>query len=196
MTLNFIQNVTLVSPQSFTIAYSDILPLSSNYDLGSSISLVSTDGNIIPSTMLEDFSNYKLIIKTDYKIIDFLKYSFKFKVVDYWGDEHFTNIFFIAILRNQPPMVVGTIPNSTFYLGQLHGVINTPPILFNDPGDTLTYITTLWLQYQSQPIRATYIKDKNLFDVNYPPKFSAYWRLALVAKDTGSSFVSLIVYFY
>ena len=184
--INFIQNITLVSPQSFSISYTDILSSSINYGLNSSISLVRADDNIIPSWMLENYDNYLLTVKTDFKIEETLKNYFKFKIVDYCGDAHYSNAFYVTILKNQHPIVVGTIPNSTFYEGQLNGTIPVPSPLFIDPGDTLIIETSLCLQVESQPIKATYKKDDNVIKVSFPPKFHAYWRIALVASDTGN----------
>ena len=135
--INFIQNITLVSPQSFSISYTDILSSSINYGLNSSISLVSADNSIVPSWILENYENYLLTVKTDFKIEETLKNCFKLKIVDYCGDAHYSNVFYVTILKNQHPIVVGTIPNSTFYEGQLYGIIPVPSPLFIDPGDTL-----------------------------------------------------------
>ena len=191
--LNYIQNVTLVSPQSYLIKYSDILKQSLSYDLKSSISVVSVDGNIIPSWMEENSVNYTLNILTNFTLESTLKFAYKFKVVDDWGVAHYSNIFYVIILKNQAPIAVASIPNATFYEGQLSGIIPTPAVLFSDPGDTLDFIPTLCIQYDSQAIIATYEKDKNYISVRYPPRFHAFWRLALVAKDSVSHYT--FIYF-
>ena len=190
--LKYIQNVTLVSPQSLILSYSDILSSSSSYSLNSSILLISTGGIAVPNWMYENLTNYLLTIKTDFKIEETLKYNLKFKVVDNWGDVHYTNEFLVTVLKNTPPIVVGIVPNSTFYEGQLERIIPVPSILFSDPGDFLIIQTSIWYQYEAQFIRTAYIKEGNHIKVSYPPKFHAYWRLALVASDTGIWYFTVV----
>ena len=142
--------------------------------------------------MYENLTNYSLTIKTDFKIEETLKYYLKFKVVDYWRDAHYTNEFSVTVLKNKPPIVIGLVPNSTFYEGQLEGIISLPSILFSDPGDSLIIQTSIWYQHEAQLIRAVYIKEDNHIKVSYPPKFHAYWRLALVASDTGMRYFTVV----
>ena len=146
--LNFIDNITLTSPQTYSISYSKILK--SNFGLNSSISLVCADETEIPKWMEDTKSEYSLNITTNFVDERLLRLSFKFKVIDYCGDEHYTNIFYVTVLQNKPPIAVASIPNATFYEGQLSGVIRTPEVLFYDPGDTLTFLTTICYQYDSQ----------------------------------------------
>ena len=142
--------------------------------------------------MYENLTSYSLTIKTDFKIEESLKYYLKFKVVDYCGDVHYTNEFSVTVLKNTPPMIIGIVPNSTFYEGQLEGIISLPSILFSDPGDSLIIRTAIWYQYEAQLIRAAYIKEDNHIKVSYPPKFHAYWKLALVAIDTGMWYFTVV----
>ena len=41
-----------------------------------------------------------------------------------------------------------------------HGIIPTPAVIFSDPGDRLTYVTSLWAEESAQLIRILYEFDK------------------------------------
>ena len=134
------QNVTLVSPQSFSITYSDILSSSNNYDLKDSISLVGVDGSTIPYYVTQNVSEYSLKVSSNFTVDNTIQLNYKFKVIDYWGNEHYTNIFTLTIYPNKPPAVLSSIANSTFYEGQLFGVIPVANNLFSDPGDKTSLV--------------------------------------------------------
>ena len=128
-------NITLVSPQSFSITYSDILSSSNNYDLKGSISLVGVDGSTFPYYVTQNVSEYSLKVSSNFTVDKTIQFNYKFKVIDYWGDEHYTNVFILTIYPNRPPAVQSSIANSLFYEGQLFGIIPVANNLFSDPGD-------------------------------------------------------------
>ena len=139
LSLNLVHNITLVSPQNFLIIYSDILSSNYNYDLKDSISLVSIDWSTIPYYVAQNVSEYSLIVSSNFTVDKTIQVNYKFKVIDYWGDEHYTNVFTLTIYPNKPPVVQSSIANSSFYEGQLFGVIPFSNNLFSDPGDKIKF---------------------------------------------------------
>ena len=62
--------------------------------------------------------------------------------------------------------------------------IPTPSAIFTDPGDTFKIYTTLWIEVESQSVRASYNQSENHILVTYPYGFSGIWSIGVVARDS------------
>ena len=81
--LNTIQSIDIVSPQTVSISYKDILSSSLNYDLNSGIQLIDIDGNTVPWYFYQNFINYTLTMTSNFNVSSTLNYNYKFSVKDY-----------------------------------------------------------------------------------------------------------------
>ena len=187
ISLKKIPNVSLVSPQKYTIRYYDILNSVSYYNLHSRISLVNEENGQIPLWVIENKTFYQLVISSKFKFDSEISFKFKFKVTDLCGYEHYTNIFTVTLIPNKPPTIVNKIDNGVFYEGILIGKIPVASELFSDPGDTLAFFTTRWIEDIFMPINATYLQSENSINISYPPKFIGNWTMSLLAKDSANN---------
>ena len=184
LTLKSIQSITLVSPQNLTIRYSDIISSSLNYDLNNSISLVRIDERTVPYYTSQNVDDYSVTLLSNFTVERTIQSSYKFKVLDYCGDEHFTNIFNITIYPNQAPTIVSGIVNSIFYEGQLQGVIPIAKNLFSDPGDLFIVYPSLWVERGSRSLYISLDFNLNQINVTYPTRFTGVCTLGIIAKDS------------
>ena len=185
--LNQIPNVSLVNPQNYTIRYYDILNSELYYNLNSSISLVNGENEQTPSWMVENKTFYQLVMTSKFNYESEISFKFKFKVTDLCGDEHYTNTFTVTLMPNKPPTIVNKIDNGIFYEGMLIGKIPVASELFADPGDTLAFFTTRWIEDIFMPINATYMQSENSINISYPPNFIGNWTMSLLAKDSANN---------
>ena len=185
--LKQIPKVSLVNPQNYTIRYYDILNSELYYNLNSSISLVNEENGQIPSWVIENKTFYQLVIFSKFNYDSEISFKFKFKITDLCGDEHYTNIFTVTLMLNKPPTIANKISNGIFYEGMLIGKIPVASELFADPGDTLVFFTTRWIEDIFIPIKATYIQSENSINISYPPKFIGNWTMSLLAKDSANN---------
>ena len=185
--LKQIPNMSLVNPQNYTIRYYDILNSELYYNINSSISLVNEENGQIPSWMIENKTFYQLVISSKFKFDSEISFKFKFKVTDLCGDEHYTNIFTVTLSPNKPPTIVNKIDNGIFYEGMLIGKIPVASELFADPGDTLAFFTTRWIEDILKPINATYMQFENSINISYPPNFIGDCTMSLLAKDSANN---------
>ena len=179
-----IQNISLISPQSFSLNYKDIFQNSYNYDLNNSISLKTIDGSILPYWIEEFKSEYYLNINTTFSLSETINMDLYFQVIDYWGDIANTTKFKLSIHPNTPPSIINKPSNATFYKGQLAGVIKAPEIMFSDPGDILKIYTSSWAEVDSQSVTTTYDEASKSILVSYPLGFVGVWNFGVVARDS------------
>ena len=160
LNLKNIEDITLVSPQQLIFTYEDILMSSDNYDLSSKISLINLSEEFIPSWINESLSQYNCFINTTFNPKIKLDYNFKFQVIDYWGDPHFTNGFDLSVQPNQPPVLNKKPENYTFYKGEQTMIMPTPADMFLDPGCSFLYPP------QPLPLQnKNFILNKNLLKI-------------------------------
>ena len=195
LNLKNIEDITLISPQQFTLTYEDILMSSDNYDLISKISLINLSEELIPNWISESLSQYSCLINTTFNPKITQDYNFKFKVIDYWGDPHFTNTFGLSVQRNKPPVFNKKPENYTFYKGEQSKIIPTPADMFLDPGDTLYIATANCYEANAESVKTIFNKTGNFISVNYPKSFVGGWRFPIVVKDSADNSLSIFAKF-
>ena len=195
LNLKNIEDITLVSPQQLIFTYEDILMSSDNYDLSSKISLINLSEEFIPSWINESLSQYSCFINTTFNPKIKLDYNFKFQVIDYWGDPHFTNGFDLSVQPNQPPVLNKKPENYTFYKGEQTMIMPTPADMFLDPGDTLYIATANCYGSNAESVKTKFNKTGNFITVNYPKSFVGDWRFPIVVKDSVDNAISIFAKF-
>ena len=188
-----ISNFSLSNPDSISFSFTDVLTLNSQYNLNSSINLQTSAGDSLPGWIQETLSPYSWVVSCNSSTAGTSDLQLKFKVIDYWGDAYYTNVFRISMKSNAAPKVVATPNDTTFYYGQQHGEILLPSVMFTDYGDTFTINTSQWAEGSSKSVISYYNGSNNTIDVYYPANFYGNCTLAIIAKDSMNNTATIIV---
>ena len=76
------------------------------------------------------------------------------------------------------------VPDINVYRGQLKFYIQIPDGMFSDPGDTLSYSTSLWVEQNSQKVVTSFDTLLNSVVINVPSEFIGVWTFAIIATDS------------